>query len=568
MQSVKRLISERGRASFDRLDAAAAEPGAIQRKVLNRLIRKNEDTAFGRRYGFANVRNELDYRRQVPIQDFEGFRPYVNRIMSGEERVLTSAEPLMLNQTSGTTGEPKYIPVTQESLSQGSELMLQWLYLAWRDHPALLNHAFVGIVSRAVEGHTGGGLPFGSASGLIYNEMPEAVHSSYAIPCGVLELRDYELRSFILARLALGCRVSLISTPNPSTHLRLAETLSERGEELIRAIRDGKTGVESAEQPEALNRLEAELKPDLQRAEFLSRILAKTGGLRPVDCWPDLALLGSWLGGSVGIQARKLVSCYGDVPIRDLGYLASEGHFTVPFQDRTPAGILALHSNYYEFIPEDRTGDSEPPVLSGHELEEGRRYGIILTTTSGLYRYNINDIVEVQGFYRAAPLLAFIGKGSDVTSITGEKLHVNHILQAFDEVRQQYNLSLVEQFRIVPDYEEGRYDIFVELNSDVSHDLLREDVLPALDRALSAANVEYEQKRSSRRLHPPRLHLMRRGWAKSEIRRSATTGKREAQYKWPILHPERLPEDTRAVICTIESPGMESIKVKAEQKNE
>ena len=253
----------------------------------------------------------------------------------------------------------------------------------------------------------------------------------------------------------------------------------------------------------------------------------------------------------MGTQARKLVPYYGDVSIRDLGYKASEGNFTLPYQDHTPSGILALQTNYYEFIPEETLKVPQPPVLCSHELELGKRYAILVTTAAGLYRYDINDIVEVTGFYRETPVLAFIRKGQDMTSITGEKMHMNHVLLALDQVQRRYNLSIVEQFRIVPDYEECCYDIYVEFNTDVSHDLLRDEVVPALDQALVQVNVEYAQKRASGRLQPPRLHLMRPGWADNERRQFVAAGKRDTQYKWQILCPELRPEDRQAIIYTI-----------------
>ena len=91
----------------------------------------------------------------------------------------------------------------------------------------------------------------------------------------------------------------------------------------------------------------------------------------------------------------------------------------------------------------------DPPVLLAHELEVGRRYGVVLSGANGLYRYDLNDVVEVQGRHHRAPLLAFVRKGRDMTSITGEKLHVNHVR---DAVRQAEDATRVEvwQYRLIP----------------------------------------------------------------------------------------------------------------------
>lgn len=550
---VKAIIRIKGSGPARKLDRAAERPQDVQNGLLRRLVKANADTAFGKDHGFASIRTEDDYRRQVPIRDYEGLRPYVNRITAGEQAVLTSAAPRMLNMTSGTTGEPKYIPVTPESMKLASSFSLEWIYRALQDHPGFLDGAFLGIVSRAIEGYTPSGLPYGSASGMLYQRIPGPIRSTYAVPYVVSEIKDYDRRYFVAARLALARRVSYIGTPNPSTLIRLAETALKNADAIIRAVHDGTPGIDLPDQPQLADQLSALIEPDPDRAGILEDILERTGTLLPADCWPDLKLIGCWLGGSVGVQARKLPEYYGCVPMRDLGFLASEGHFTLPNKDNTASGILSLNGNYYEFIPETSLDDADPPVLSSHELESGVNYAVLLTTPGGLYRYDIHDIVQVTGFYRNAPLLAFIRKGRDMTSITGEKMHVNHLLLALEEVRRRFDVSVVEQFRVVASVEARRYEIYAELKGEFSREFLLHEVIPHLDHALAGVNVEYAEKRGSRRLAPPCLHLMRRGWAEAEVLRAAGAGKRDIQYKWRILSDEPADEDADAILNTLET---------------
>jgi hypothetical protein len=356
----------------------------------------------------------------------------------------------------------------------------------------------------------------------------------------------------VTARFALASRVSFIATPNPSTLVRLAALSVEHQEKLIRAIHDGTLGIDSPGQRDVCDRLAAGLKPDPSRASILAQVVERRGFLRLADCWPDLKLIGCWTGGSVIAYTRKLPAHYNDTPLRDLGYLASEGRITVPCQDHTPSGILALRSGYYEFIAEEDADAPQPPVLSSHELEQGKRYSILLTTTGGLYRYKINDIVEVTGLYHRAPLLAFIRKGGEMANITGEKMHVNHFIQAIDEVRRRFNLD-IEQYRAMPDFAKSRYEIYLELATPAALGTLRDEVLPELDRALARVNLEYDQKRRSKRLGAPCLHLMSQGWADAALRRHIAAGKRDTQYKWRILCHEQSAENLQAIVSTIES---------------
>jgi hypothetical protein len=451
----------RGKLESRSLDRAATEPEKTQRRFLLDLLKKNAESQFGRLHKFSEIRSENNFRKQIPVRDYEDFRPFINRIIKGEQSVLTKENPFMFTMTSGTTAEPKYIPVTRHSQALNSSLMCQWICRAESDHKGLTSQPVVGIVSRAVEGFTASGLPYGSASGLIYKNIPWFIRRAYAVPYAVSEISDYDERYFIAARFALAASVSFVGTPNAGTLLRLAEICKDRQEELIRAIHDGTPGVELNNQPEILAELKAMLKPNPKRAKELSRIITKSGFLRFADCWSNLRLVGCWLGGSVGIQTGKLAEHFGNVPLRDLGYMASEGSFTLPFEDKTSSGILALENNFYEFVPEEEIDSAQPATLLAGELEIGKRYEILLTTAAGLYRYKINDIVEVTGFYRRAPLVSFVRKAGEMANITGEKMHVNHIIQAVESAGKKFNLK-IELFRAAPNFDECLYEIYLE----------------------------------------------------------------------------------------------------------
>jgi len=114
---------------------------------------------------------------------------------------------------------------------------------------------------------------------------------------------------------------------------------------------------------------------------------------------------------------------------------------TIPLESGSAAGPLAVHANFYEFIPEDSIDDLDPPILLAHELEQGQRYYVILTGGNGLYRYDINDIVEVRGFHNRTPKVAFVRKGRDMVNIVGRPTVASWV---------QFNA------------ESGRYDVVVD----------------------------------------------------------------------------------------------------------
>jgi hypothetical protein len=395
------------------------------------------------------------------------------------------------------------------------------------------------VVSPAVEGHTAGGIPFGSLSGMTYERIPMLVRRTYAVPYEVALVEDPDTRYFLTMRLALAHSVSAVGTPNPTSLLRLAETARARSEEIVRAVRDGTLGVPdealATTKTRTVDRFRSSLLPDPMRARFLERVVAEHGALVPGACWPELQVIGCWLGGAAGLHAERLRKHFGEkTALRDLGLLASEGRMTIPVDDSTPAGPLAVHANYYEFIPQDEIDKASPPVLGAHELELGRRYYVLLTGGNGLYRYDINDVVEVVGFHGATPKLAFVRKGREMASITGEKLHVDQVRTAVRQAGRETRVAVVE-CRLIADEPALRHDLLVELEDCTADRSSLVAFLERFDDNLQAGNPEYRSKRTSRRLGAPRLFLMRHGWSEDICRSEFRRGRRESQHKWQAI---------------------------------
>lgn len=554
---LRSLVRLDGAILKKRFDARTRDPGTTQRRFLLRTVRRNEETEYGKKYGFSSIRSENEYRKRVPPVTYGDIEPFIERVKQGRQYVLTADRPSIFSLTSGTTAKPKFIPVTARTRKRTARLMRQWLYRCLVDHPSLLDKNILTITSAAIEGRVSCGIPYGSASGLIYRNFPPVVRRAYVLPYLIGDIGNYDVRYFAMARFSLQKEVSVAATPNPLTLVRVAETAVCNQEEVIRSIRDGRFSstlrLELSKKDKAIvEQLDSLLSPNPARARVLEGIMRDYGELLPRHCRPELRLIGCWLGGSVGFQAEKLAAYYGAVPKRDLGYLASEGCISLPYEDNTPAGICALENNYYEFVPEESSADESPPVVGAEELEEGRHYNVLLTNESGLYRYNISDTVRVAGFYNRTPVIAFVRKTRDFLNIVGEKIHVNQVMAALDEVSQAF-AAQISQFRVVANRDEFRYDFFLALDGDISMDILRLRIIPALDARLSELNIEYKQKRGSRRLRPPCLHVMSPEWEKSIKKQMVESGKRDIQYKWSPLMPELFEPDRPFIVYTVKA---------------
>jgi hypothetical protein len=546
-------ITLAGRRAAGRFDAASRAVARSQERRLRAILQANADTEYGRAHGFRDVRTLEDYARAVPVVAWEDIADHVARMRRGERGVLTAEDPVMFARTSGTTGEPKYIPVTPGSrLSDHVAPMRTWLYHAQRDHPGIFRGEVISLVSPAVEGHTESGIPFGSASGALYRTTPRIVQKTYLVPYPVFEIEDYDAKYYALMRLGLAGRVTLLCTANPSSIVKLCAFAEEHADELLRDVHDGTLKRDLQLPVEARAAVEARCRPRPDLVRTLEGLRARRNGrLLPVDYWPDLRLIGCWKGGTVGSYLERFPELFDPdgvrpMPVRDLGYVASEMRGSIPLADEGSAGALTVDANVYEFVEADQVEASPDDAtawdfLGAHELEAPREYHVFVTTPGGLYRYDINDIVRVEGFHHEAPLITFQRKGRGMTSLTGEKVSVNQIIDAVTAAASETGVS-VAHFRALADVREARYVFEVEADGELPEGRARE-LLAAIERRLAELNLEYEGKRKSGRLEAPELHVMQAGWYDQGKQRQ---GRRLFQSKTIVLKEQ---EGERSIRC-------------------
>lgn len=529
-QLLSRLVVARGRGPARRLLSARRDPVRAQAETLRRILSRNAETEFGLEHGFGQLQGPEQYAAAVPVRDYEALLPYVEKVLAGQPRVLCEEPPFMFGTTSGTASKRKHIPINRSWASVLSSAMRLWLARSTRAHPELWRGQVLTLVGSTREGQVPCGLPSGSVSGLTSARVPRVVKQRYVLPSSVAELLDHDTRYEVAARLMLESDVSLAAAPNATTLLRLAEVGAARSEPILRGIYEGKLGVAARchEDEPRLRALEAELSPKPDRARRLEAAARARGVLYPMDAWPKLALIGCWLGGTAGAFARRLRDHYGPVPLRDLGLRATEATMTLPLEDGVASGVPLVHDNYYEFLPE--TGGTDRRTLGIGELEVGARYFVLLTTCAGLYRYDISDVVQVTGKYHELPLIEFVHKGPDMLNMTGEKLHAAQVARAAAAAAESAACHL-ERAQLVPNVAESRYDLLLELNTSAP----LAELARAFDRELCSLNPEYELKRATSRLGPPRPVRMKAGWGRRLEAADLARGCRAAQYKWPFV---------------------------------
>jgi GH3 auxin-responsive promoter len=528
--------------SLKHFNALCRTPVQAQDRLLRQILEANADTEFGRRHGFGGITSFQQFQERVPIAGYEDLEPYITAGMQGRPNQLTKEPPVLFTTTSGTTGNRKYIPMTREGKRAKSHLTWLWFCGLYRDHPGIVGGRILSVVSPEVESHAPSGVPIGAESGHAYRTLPGPVKSMYTAPYPVFAVEDYEAKYYTLLRLAAGQNISCIATVNPSTVLLLGDRLAQHSESIIRDVRDGSLSSQFSVPQDLRDSLR--LRPDPERARHLERAAAAGGGvLRPGLAWPELAAVGCWKGGTVGAYLAKFDILFPQgPPVRDFGYYATELRGSVPLSDQGDAGVIAVGTNVLEFHPAD---DDRAPegreLLRVEQLQVGKRYFVYVTNASGLYRYDMNDIVEVAGHYGQTPLIRFIQKGKGVVSFTGEKLYEVQVIAAVEAalaaLRGRYHFIAA-----VAELVEGttpRLVYLIEFDDPVAEDD-GSALVDRLDAALGDQNDEYQTKRKSLRYGAPIIRVVRSGEYDRYRRRMVETGQRaDGQFK--IL---RLTSDT------------------------
>ena len=534
------IMSLPGRMSLAR---ASRNPEKASARTLRKILNLAKNTAYGKEHHFgaivkARTPEQLFrlYEKSVKASEYESFRPYVERHKHGEANVLIPGKPLMYATTSGTTSKPKWIPISQKYMKDVYDVMSHiWLDNFARVRPKFLSGGLVVSVAKVVEGYAEDGTIFGSVSGVTAKKIPSIIRKRFVTPPEVYDISDYTARYYVMMRLAIAHSVSYIVAPNPSTLLELIHNAEEYFDDYIEDIEKGSISEKFDVSPEIRSVLAGFTVPDPERADFLRRVKEKCGGKPQLkDWWPDMQLLSSWKCGNTAIAAEKVQQqlpagcCY-----QELGYFASECRFGLVLDEGIDSTLFPNY-HYYEFIEESDLENPEPRFLRLHELEQGKRYCIYVTTFSGLYRYNMNDLVEVGGWNGKTPKIHMVQKVNGIVSITGEKLYEKQFIEAVHEAERQSGLK-ANFFIGFADPEEACYDFYYEFEKRKIRRSKAEAFTKIVDSQLMEMNIEYQSKRASHRLKEPKTFVLKRNAYDHFKRRSLLEGARDGQFKLVML---------------------------------
>jgi hypothetical protein len=526
-----RIAALHARRTFSRFWEALHDVPTAQERALRRALRLVAGGAYAAQHGLDRVRSSADFRRAAPLVTYDDLRSSIERVRAGDETGLfrRGQRIAMFATSSGTTSAPKYVPVTPDFVADYRRGWNTFGLKMLSDHPRAFLRSILQSSGRHDESRTDTGIPCGAITGLLARTQKRIVRRYYVGRPEIALLNAPETRYYALMRLGAGRDVAFAVTANPATLIRLAEVANEHSEALIRDVHDGT--LSDAQVPDARLRgmLLRGVRPDPAAAKRLAQVRAAADGLlRPRDIW-TLDFVACWTGGSMGNYLRRLREWWGELPVRDVGLLASEGRVTLPLEDNSPAGVLDVTAGFFEFLPLDAWERGGAETLLATELEVGRDYVVVLTNTTGLVRYRLDDVVRCRGWTGAAPMLEFLHRAGGVSSMAGEKLTENQVVEGFRTACRSLGMAECD-FVIGPQFEHPPFYVCCcGARAGV-------DFAARLDQALGECNDEYASRRKSGRLGPVRLHRVPASLLQAfEARLLAERGSRAEQFKRPHL---------------------------------
>lgn len=536
------LLGMAGGIQYRALVKASESPRSASAQTLRAILEYTKDSVYGKEHNFDKVLaaasdDELFklYAENVKPNDYEDLRPYVERHKHGEENILFPGKPVLYATTSGSTAEPKWIPITETYLKTVYGKMTKvWLYNFIQNRKKVFSGKILSIVGKVIEGYAPDGTVFGSVSGVTQRDAPGFVKALYTNPQCVYSIADYNARYYVLMRMGIEQDVTLIVTANPSTIVELQNNVNRFYDEYVEDIEKGTLSAKIKIDPEIRKELEACLKPNPERAAELRALKAKYGNVLPKHYWPNIQILNTWKCGNTRVYLDKFADSFPDTMLhQEFGYFSSECRFGLVMDD-TLNTVMFPHYHYYEFVAEEDLDNPNPKFYQIDELVCGKRYCPYVTTFAGLYRYDMHDIVEAGPCFHKTPTVHMIQKVNGIVTITGEKLYEKQFIDAVHEAEKQTGL-MTRFFIGFANLEASNYDFYYEFaNLDTTQEQA-EDFTKHVDENLKKMNVEYLAKRDSLRLKDASTHRLIRESFETFKAQCIAEGARDGQFKLLLL---------------------------------
>ena len=474
------------------IDNFMLNPVDTQQQVFNDLIGSAQFTEYGKKYGFNTINSVADFKNQVPVNDYDSLKPYIQRILEGEQNLLWPSPISWFAKSSGTTSDKsKFIPISKECLDDnhykaGKDVLA--LYLRQFPQSNVLSGKCLVIGGSHQINQLNEESFYGDLSAVMLQNMPLTGQIMRTPDLSIALMDEWEQKIEMIAHSTIQENVTYMAGV-PTWTIVLIKRLFE---------------------------------------------IAGTNDLH--DIWPNLEL---YIHGGVSFKPyRKQFEQF--FPKGNINYLesynASEGFFAAQDVCSDEGMLLFLnHGIYYEFMPAEEFGKEQPQTLSLKEVELNTNYGLVISTNCGLWRYLVGDTVQ---FTSLDPFrIRVSGRMKHFINAFGEEVIVDNSDYAIAKACEQTG-AVVNDYSAAPVYMTGTENGAHEWIIEFEHlPCPLETFVTALDKALQEINSDYEAKRHKNiALRMPIVHVMPVDGFKSWLK---DKGKLGGQHKVPRLSNER-----------------------------
>lgn len=521
-----------GKQALERLRSTCENADEVQREMLFELLEKNKGTEFGRKYGFSDIKSIADFQSRIPLSDYNDYSDQILRIKNGEENILTAENPIYFCISSGTTGDEKFVPVTE------ADIRIQYLYdyglvfgavgeyYGDADETEIFGKIFQ--VGEFAKTYMPDGRMNGIRSGCVYQWLDrngEFDASDYCVPKEILFPDTLEDQLYIKVRFALAERaLTAIHGVFINRVAGVMDYILQNWDTLLDDIEQGKISADIDEKQREF--ILKSFPPNPGRAKELKAIPRENlhiGIVRKI--WNKMKYILAIGGASFPHFTEKMLEYAGGVPICHYAYAASECVFGVAEQMTVPDRyILFPEAVFFEFIP-----IKEPnKILLMSELQVGEKYEIVFTNRSGLYRYRLGDVVEAVGRCEKSPVVKYCYRINQVINIAGEKTNCEQLSAAVKRFSEITGAG-VAGYCVCEDNSEliPRYLFYIECTENAAV----ENADNILEECMREANFDYRSCGNMNEIAPLKLLFLQTGSFEKYEWRLAGAGKPMGQNK-------------------------------------
>ncbi len=512
-----------GDVSLAEIEHFTKDPLKAQKNTLKKILSRNKNCEIGRKYNFKDINSIEEFQQKVPLSTYEDYEPYVERMIHNKEKNLMFSGPnIRYCSSSGSVGKPKILPKGIKDLwnmqcigfsctvataahylkkVKGKKLPAQMgpLVLILTGHP-LEDGKMCNGAGQVPLTYLKAITPFfcTSPTSLLYPEHEELIDTSY------LQLR------FALE----NSKVSYIGSLVITLVTTMFDYLEENWEMLCDDIEKGIINPNIKITPELYDEYSKKFKPNPARAAELRREFEK-GFETPIAprIWPKLTWAYGMVGSNLKVYVEKLRRSIGnDIPIHNMGFAAAEGFFSMATELDVHDGVLLPHCLFFEFLPiddeEEGAAEDAKPLLI-NELEVGKKYEIVVSNFSGLYRYRMEDVVEVTRMHNNTPMIEFLYRRNLGMNIANEKTTTQMVDFAAKQTAEEMGNEFVGH-SMYADYSTNppRYCMLAEPVKPVSEED-RQKYIDILDEKFKGFNEKYFKYRRWGMINRPEVLFLK-----------------------------------------------------------